>query len=114
MVARIVRSALWISTPACSSASRTAVKSAGSAITSYTFSSIATSWAPASMAGMRSSSEYWSASTTATPFFSKFQATEPGSPRLPPWLENAWRTSDPVRLRLSVSASTRIATPPGP
>ena len=40
--------------------------------------------------------------------------TEPGSPRLPPLFENMWRTSEPVRLRLSVRASTRIATPPGP
>ena len=39
---------------------------------------------------------------------------EPGSPRLPPCFEKTWRISDPVRLRLSVRASTRIATPPGP
>ena len=39
---------------------------------------------------------------------------EPGSPRLPPEDANACRTSDPVRLRLSVSASTSSATPPGP
>ena len=39
---------------------------------------------------------------------------EPGSPRFPPAFEKMWRTSEPVRLRLSVSASTRIATPPGP
>ena len=40
--------------------------------------------------------------------------TDPGSPRLPPCLESAWRTSAPVRLRLSVSASISSATPPGP
>ena len=39
---------------------------------------------------------------------------EPGSPRLPPCLASRWRTSDPVRLRLSVSASMSSATPPGP
>ena len=39
---------------------------------------------------------------------------EPGSPRLPLWRSNELRTSGPVRLRLSVSASTRIAAPPGP
>ena len=50
----------------------------------------------------------------STPRFSKIQATEPGSPRLPPCLVKAWRTSALVRLRLSVSASTRIAAPPGP
>ena len=48
------------------------------------------------------------------PRFSKIQATEPGSPRLPPCLVKAWRTSALVRLRLSVSASTRTAAPPGP
>ena len=37
----------------------------------------------------------------------------PGSPRLPSCLVNAWRTSEPVRLRLSVVASTSSATPPG-
>jgi YebC/PmpR family DNA-binding regulatory protein len=39
---------------------------------------------------------------------------EPGSPRLPSCLVKASRTSAVVRLRLSVSASTRIAAPPGP
>ena len=51
---------------------------------------------------------------TIAPFFSKIQATEPGSPRLPPCLVKAWRISALARLRLSVSASTRIATPAGP
>jgi hypothetical protein len=51
---------------------------------------------------------------TIVPFLSKRYATDPGSPRLPPFLENAWRTSALVRLRLSVSASTSSATPPGP
>ena len=32
----------------------------------------------------------------------------------PPCLSNAWRMSALVRFRLSVSASTRIATPPAP
>jgi hypothetical protein len=36
------------------------------------------------------------------------------SPRLPPDLAKAARTSLAVRLRLSVSASTMTATPPGP
>ena len=39
---------------------------------------------------------------------------EPGSPRLPPCLDSMCRTSLPVRLRLSVRASIRRATPPGP
>jgi YebC/PmpR family DNA-binding regulatory protein len=48
--------------------------------------------------------------------FSKHDGSlgEPGSPRLPPFLVNAWRTSALVRFRLSVSASTSTATPPGP
>jgi hypothetical protein len=36
------------------------------------------------------------------------------SPRLPPCLLNAVRIDEAVRLRLSVSASTMTATPPGP
>jgi hypothetical protein len=36
------------------------------------------------------------------------KATELGSPRLPPYFENAARISEPVRLRLSVSASGRL------
>ena len=39
---------------------------------------------------------------------------EPGSPRLPLFLSNVWRTSALVRFRLSVSASTSTATPEGP
>ena len=66
------------------------------------------------MAATSSSSEYRDPSATSSPFFSKIQATEPGSPRLPPALLKAWRISEPVRLRLSVSASTNTATPPGP
>ena len=40
--------------------------------------------------------------------------TELVSPRLPPYFEKVERTSDAVRLRLSVRVSTIIATPPGP
>ena len=40
--------------------------------------------------------------------------TELVSPIAPPYLLNADRTSDAVRLRLSVSASTITATPAGP
>jgi hypothetical protein len=40
--------------------------------------------------------------------------TEPVSPRLPPCLPKVERTFDAVRLRLSVIASTMIATPFGP
>ena len=48
------------------------------------------------------------------PIRSKPWLTLPLAPRLPPFFENAVRTLVAVRLRLSVSASTMIATPPGP
>ena len=41
------------------------------------------------------------------------QPTAPGSAMLPPSLEKIVRMLAPVRLRLSVSVSTIIATPPG-
>jgi len=37
--------------------------------------------------------------------------TEPVEPRFPPYLVNSARMAPPVRLRLSVSASTMTATP---
>ena len=40
--------------------------------------------------------------------------TAPVAPRLPPCLVKTARTAPPVRLRLSLSASTMMATPPGP
>ena len=49
-----------------------------------------------------------------TPLRSNMKETLFVSPRLPPALEKAMRISEAVRLRLSVSASTMIATPPGP
>ena len=45
---------------------------------------------------------------------SNMKLTLPDSARFPPCLEKAARTSDAVRLRLSVSASTMMATPQGP
>ena len=42
------------------------------------------------------------------------KATDPVSPRLPPDLVKNDRMSEAARLRLSVSASTITATPPGP
>ena len=47
-------------------------------------------------------------------FRSNIQATLPCSPMLPPFLENAWRISLTVRLRLSVATLTSTAAPPGP
>ena len=43
-----------------------------------------------------------------------WKATEPSVPRLPPYLENACRTSATVRTRLSVMQSTMMAAPPMP
>ena len=45
---------------------------------------------------------------------SKFHDTQPFSPRLPPCLVSAWRTSPVVRLRLSLTTSMMSATPAGP
>src|SRR5438270_807611 len=39
---------------------------------------------------------------------------EEGAPRLPPCFSKMWRISGVVRLVLSVSTSTMMATPPGP
>ena len=52
-------------------------------------------------------------STMMTPLRENCQPTAPGSAMEPPNLEKARRTSEAVRLRLSVSTSTNIATPPG-
>ena len=48
-----------------------------------------------------------------TPLRSNFQLTQPVAPREPPHLSKMWRTSEAVRLRLSVTTSTITATPPG-
>ena len=52
--------------------------------------------------------------TMTTPRRSKSQATAPFVPRLPSCLANVCLTSAAVRFRLSVSASTKTATPPSP
>ena len=46
------------------------------------------------------------AGTAMNPRFSNIQATLLGSARFPPCLENRWRISGVVRIRLSVSVST--------
>ncbi len=48
------------------------------------------------------------------PLRSNCHATAPGSASEPPRFEKMVRTSLPVRLRLSVSTSTSMATPWGP
>ena len=75
----------------------------------------ATSSAPASIAASSmASSEALLASYSMIPVRSNMKATEPVSPRLPPDLVKKERMSEAARLRLSVSASTMTATPPGP
>src|SRR5919201_5345656 len=69
---------------------------------------------PSAAASVSSSSSTPSAETRTTPRRSKSQVTAPAVPRLPSFLENTCRTSEAVRLRLSVSASTITATPFGP
>ena len=48
------------------------------------------------------------------PLRAKLKATELVSPSEPPFFEKIERTSLAVRFRLSVSASTISAAPPGP
>ena len=48
------------------------------------------------------------------PLRSNCQLTEPGSAMLPPFRLKRLRTSEPVRLRLSLNVSTMMATPAGP
>ena len=62
--------------------------------------------APASMAASIRSSSPTDDGTITTPLRSNCQATAPGSASDPPALVKTDRISAPVRLRLSVSAST--------
>ena len=48
------------------------------------------------------------------PFLLNIQLTQPGVPMEPPPFSKIRLISGPVRLRLSVSTSTRMATPLGP
>ena len=77
--------------------------------------SVSTSSAPASIAASATSSASTPVRGTAiSPRGSNCQATAPEPASWPPDLVNIERTSAAVRLRLSVWASTRTATPPGP
>ena len=69
---------------------------------------------PSAAASVSSSSSTPSAGTSTSPRRSNSQATAPAPPRLPSFFANVCRTSEAVRLRLSVSASTITATPSGP
>ena len=61
-----------------------------------------------------SSSDSLPGSTSTMPRDANIQPTLPVSPRLPSLRLNRKRSSDAVRLRLSVAASTITATPAGP
>src|SRR5882672_6118621 len=98
-----------------SSASRTAANCSVAHTTSWTSASLDTSSAPASSAASNMASAL--AALTGkriTPLRSNMKDTLLVSPRWPPAFEKAMRISEAVRLRLSVSASTMMATPPGP
>ena len=69
--------------------------------------------APASRAASITSSSLTDPGTVMMPLRSNCQATAPGSAMDPPFFLSAVRTSEPVRLRLSVSTSIRMATPWG-
>src|SRR3990172_1846600 len=80
-------------------------KSSGRVTTSNRLSSSRTSSAPASRARLIN----WSSptlvfSTVIRPFLSNIHATQPVSPRLPPYFEKRWRISCTVRFLLSVRA----------
>src|SRR5207253_2861644 len=106
----IVSSALSTVKPAPSTASRTLDSESGAAVIWNVEPSSSTSSAPPSAAAsISSSSSTPSESTSTIPRRSNCQATAPDAPRLPSCFENAERTSEAVRLRLSVSASTRRA-----
>ena len=49
-----------------------------------------------------------------SPFLPNMYETDPETPRFPPFLSKAVFTDAAVLFLLSVSASTIIATPPGP
>ena len=109
----MVTSASAGSSPASLSPSTTSPKLlSGRVITRKLPSSFSsTSSAPASRAASISFSSSTPGSKKISPRLVNRNATEPLVPRLPPNLEKAWRTSDTVRLTLSVMVSTSTATP---
>ncbi len=113
-VGSIVSSADVMAMPAPSSAVRTACRSLGGVVTCHVSPWSAMSSAPASSAAsIRSSSDAADFSTMITPLRSNCHTTAPGSAKLPPLRLKTFLISAPVRLRLSVSASTYSATPFG-
>ncbi len=101
--------------PAALTAAATASWSAGSeTISQVSPSSFRSSPPCSSTMSINCSSVAAPFSTAIRPFLWNMKRTEPDSPRLPPFLEKAWRISLTARLRLSVSTSTIMATPPGP
>ena len=109
----IVVSADVTVSPAPSSAARTSSICPGSHRMRQSSPSRLTSSAPASRAAIITSSSPAEPGSTTTPRRLNCHDTAPGSAIDPPVLEKIERMSEPVRLRLSVSTSTMIATPPG-
>ena len=109
----MVSSAAPGSSPASSRAARTAIRSAGSLVTTHRSSSSERSSPPASIATSRTRSSSWARGRGTAPLRSNCQLTAPGSAIDPPFLEKRLRISAPVRLRLSVRHSTITATPSG-
>ena len=81
-------------------------RSEGSQVSRQVSPSSAKSSPPASRAAIISSSSSTDRSKITTPLRSNCQATAPGSASDPPLRVNSARTSELVRLRLSVSVST--------
>ena len=100
--------------PASSRAWRTDSRSAGALVTTQAEPLLERSSAPPSMAISMTLSSSLSRPTVTIPLRSNCQRPAPGSAMLPPLRLKRLRISAPVRLRLSLSVSTMMATPPGP
>ena len=92
--------------PVSARVSRMIERSEGSQVSRQVSPSSAKSSPPASRAASISSSSSTVRSKMTTPLRSNCQATAPGSASDPPLRVNSARTSELVRLRLSVSVST--------
>ena len=102
----MVRSEDSTAMPASSMAWRTELVRVASHVTCQKSPAASTSSAPASSAANMRSSSSTDDGTRISPLRWNCHATAPGSAMEPPILEKMVRTSGPVRLRLSVRAST--------
>ena len=109
----IVLSADCTGSFAASSAALTSHTLVASHVTRHTEPSSFMSSAPCSSTAFITSSSLAARSTRITPLRLNCHATAPGAAIEPPILLKIARTSDAVRLRLSVRISISNATPPG-